>query len=338
MKKFLLPESGKFYKANLHCHTNVSDAALSPEEIKKIYMEKGYSIVAYTDHNTLIPHPELAEENFLPLNGLEYDINSPEPKSYRTCHFCMIALSPDNIIQPCFHRTEYAWGNSVYYRDNVVKFDESLPDYVREYTPECISEMMKIGREKGFFVTYNHPTWSNEDYRHYMKYENMNAMEIYNHGCHILGHDEYNERVYKDMLSGGKRLFCIMTDDNHNHNPIGTRGFDSFGGFTMIKADKLEYLAITDALVKGNFYSSQGPEIHDLWVEDNKLHTTCSDADTIRLSAKTGNWIYFAENDKPLRSASFDLLPILEYVRITVIDKFGKRAETNAYPVEELLK
>ena len=37
MKRFLLPESGTFYKANLHCHTNLSDGHLTPEEIKRIY-------------------------------------------------------------------------------------------------------------------------------------------------------------------------------------------------------------------------------------------------------------------------------------------------------------
>ena len=33
MKKFLLPENGNFYKANLHCHTNISDGKRTPEEI-----------------------------------------------------------------------------------------------------------------------------------------------------------------------------------------------------------------------------------------------------------------------------------------------------------------
>ena len=37
MKKYLLPEGGKFYKANLHCHTTVSDGKMTPEEIKKYY-------------------------------------------------------------------------------------------------------------------------------------------------------------------------------------------------------------------------------------------------------------------------------------------------------------
>ena len=37
MKKYLLANSGHFYKANLHVHTTVSDGQMTPEEIKRIY-------------------------------------------------------------------------------------------------------------------------------------------------------------------------------------------------------------------------------------------------------------------------------------------------------------
>ena len=70
MKKHLLPESGNFYKANLHCHTVLSDGCLTPEEVKEIYKNAGYSVVAYTDHDILIPHhAELSDDEFLALNG-----------------------------------------------------------------------------------------------------------------------------------------------------------------------------------------------------------------------------------------------------------------------------
>ena len=77
MKKYLLPETGNFYKANLHCHTTVSDGKWTPEEVKKNYMAMSYSVIAYTDHDVLIPHPELADENFLPLNSYEMAVNAP---------------------------------------------------------------------------------------------------------------------------------------------------------------------------------------------------------------------------------------------------------------------
>ena len=33
MKKHLLPETGNFCKANLHCHTVLSDGNKTPEEV-----------------------------------------------------------------------------------------------------------------------------------------------------------------------------------------------------------------------------------------------------------------------------------------------------------------
>ena len=71
MRKYLLSESGSFYKANLHCHTTFSDGKLTPAEVKEVYKKLGYSIVAYTDHDILVPHDELNDEGFLALHGFE---------------------------------------------------------------------------------------------------------------------------------------------------------------------------------------------------------------------------------------------------------------------------
>ena len=39
MKRYLLPEGGTFYKANLHSHSTVSDGRWSPGEIKAHYQD-----------------------------------------------------------------------------------------------------------------------------------------------------------------------------------------------------------------------------------------------------------------------------------------------------------
>ena len=137
MKKVFLSQNENYYKANLHCHTNVSDGKLSPEEVKQVYLDKGYSIVAYTDHDVFIPHPELCDESFLALNGFETETNEPYDKTpynfdiLKSCHFCAIALDPETIIQPGWNRKCYTWGNALK-NSHLVKFDESLPDYWRE--------------------------------------------------------------------------------------------------------------------------------------------------------------------------------------------------------------
>ena len=69
MKKYLLPHGTNAYKANLHAHTNISDGALTSEQVKDLYKSNGYSVVAYTDHDLLIPHDELTDKDFLALPG-----------------------------------------------------------------------------------------------------------------------------------------------------------------------------------------------------------------------------------------------------------------------------
>ena len=336
MKRYLLPETGTFYKANLHCHSNLSDGKLSPAQIKKIYMDAGYSIVAYTDHDILIPHPELKEETFLPLNGLEIEVNEKDDgtpyKFIKTMHMCAIALEEENITAPCWHRSKYRFGNAPK-SEHLVKFDDTLPDYERYYTGESVSDMMKTCREKGFFVTYNHPTWSMEDHTNYMGYHGMHAMEIINNISNTgTGIFEYNDRVYDDMLRAGKRIFCLATDDAHGKGGM-------CGGYIMIKAEKLEYKTVTDALMKGNFYSSEAPEIKSLYIEDGKVTITTSEAAEIRFNTGIRKSTRFiANNGEALTEATYELPPDRDpyYFRVTVTDKNGKLAYTNAYFTDEL--
>lgn len=344
MKKYLLSENKNSYKANLHCHTNLSDARLSPDEVKKAYMEHGYSIVAYTDHDIMIDHSDLNEEGFLALRGFEMEITDDKPVDIlggrKTCHACFIALDKDNLIQPMWSGVDekYFYGNAKKHADKV-KFDKNEPEYKRIYTVEAVSDMLKRGREKGFFVTYNHPIWSGENFEQYAYYEGMHAMEICNYGCYEAGHPEYNSSIYDDMLRTGKRIYCISADDNHNGG--ANWAHDSFGGFTVIMADKLEYRTITKALEEGDFYASMGPEIHELYLEDNILHVKCSPAKRICLNV--GRTRYACKKKATvgeyITEASFAIDKKNDiYFRLDIYDENGNAANTNAYFCDEVFE
>ena len=162
-------------------------------------------------------------------------------------------------------------------------------------------------------------------------------MEICNYGCIVVGYNDYVPQIYDEMLQSGKKLFCIATDDNHNLGPVGTRKFDSFGGFTMIKADKLEYETITKALTDGHFYASQGPEIKSLWFENGRIHIFCSPADRVFINTGRRRAVCeYAENGNMLTEVTFRVDPNDVYVRITVIDEKGYPANTNAYFTKDL--
>ena len=336
MKRYLLPENGTFYKANLHSHSTISDGALTPGQMKEVYQKLGYSIIAFTDHDVLVPHQDLTDESFLALNGYEmavFEEGDHDRYHRKTCHFCLIALEPDNLMQICTNHKIFDY-DDVKKNEGLFLYDKNAKSYEDNYSPECVCDMMRQGREHGFFVTYNHPTWSGEGYEQYSRYKHMHAMEICNYTCKLEGHDEYNPRVYDDLLRSGKRIFCIATDDNHNG---GGSLRDSGGAWTMIKADRLEYRTVTKALENGHFYASNGPEIQELYVEDGALHVSTSDAACIRFTFGDRRAVVFhAEAGKPLTTAVCKLVPWAGYVRVTVEDTQGYWANSNAYLLDEL--
>lgn len=335
MKKMLISKEKNFYKANLHCHSTVSDGSKTPAELKEMYMQRGYSIIAYTDHDILISHQDLTDEKFLALNGFEMEINERDDDEdadfslLKSCHLCYIALSKNNLEQVCYHRGRYLGTNAEKQR-HLIRFDETKPDFVRKYTPDTINQMIQEGRNNGFFVTYNHPAWSLETLYEYGKYHGMNAMEICNFSGLTYGYGDYNEKEYDEILRGGERIYCIAADDNHNYRD------DSFGGFTVINADRLEYSCITSALTNGDFYASQGPEIYALWYENGKVGIECSDCERIVLSTGRRRAEAVYKNDQPLTSAVFDVFELDHYIRITTTDSSGRHANTNAYFVDDL--
>ena len=159
----------------------------------------------------------------------------------------------------------------------------------------------------------------------------MHAMEMVNYGCIVGGHDDYNPRVYDDLLCSGQRIYAIATDDNHAVR-------DTCGGWTMIKADKLEYRTISKAMEAGHFYASQGPLIHELWLEDNKVHITCSNAREIFCHKQhvRRDRVRRAADGEYVTEAVFDIFPDDGYFRITVTDENGLHATTNAYFIDTL--
>ena len=57
----LISKDKKQYKANLHCHSIISDGSLTPEELKEAYKAHGYSVLAITDHEYPNDHTALSD-------------------------------------------------------------------------------------------------------------------------------------------------------------------------------------------------------------------------------------------------------------------------------------
>ena len=328
----LLGKNGKFYKANLHCHTCNSDGRMTPEMVKEEYMARGYSVVAFTDHEHVLDNSNLTDGEFLAINGCEVAIKESPREStlvktdMRVVHMNFYAKTPDNLVTPCY--------NSVYdhyLNDNIRDKVQYEGEYERVYSAEGISEIIAEAKRCGFIVSYNHPTWSLEDARHFTGYEGLFAVEIYNHGTAVMGLPT-DELAVDQMRRAGKRVFVTACDDNHNWQKFGTPECDSFGGFVMIDAPELSYSAIMNALESGDFYASTGAEIHSITREGNTVAVECSPAKKISIIRETrkAETVYAPEGELISR-AEFTIDDKNGAFRIRVTDGEGKLAFSQYY-------
>ena len=335
--KICLDPSKKYYKVNLHCHSRLSDGRATPETIKEEYKKRGYSAVAFTDHEHLINSKALSDEEFIAITGCELGISGDKVDTYaplpssKQLHINLFAKDPDCVITP-FYAEKHDW----YKFDDVRHMVVAAEPFERAHTAERINEMVKRAHELGFLVSYNHPDWSLETAEDYLGYEGFDFIEVHNTGCVKSGHfnDEY---AFDNMMKAGKRIFCVATDDNHNAYGFDEPNTDSFGGWVMVAADRLGYSELMTSLENGDFYASTGPEIHSISVSDEgTVDVRCSEAKRIFLITQgRRNSRVLAEEGGFVTEASFKLYPQDVRFRIRVDDGKGCSAFSQIYDVPE---
>ena len=66
------------------------------------------------------------------------------------------------------------------------------------------------------------------------------------------------------MLSAGRVIFGVATDDSHHYKDFHPSRSNPGRGWIVVQAETLEVEAILDGLSHGRFYSSTGVELADL--------------------------------------------------------------------------
>ena len=344
MRKDLLPSDLNWYRANLHCHSTISDGALTPEEIKEAYKKMGYSIVAYTDHEILLDHSDLNDDEFMALTSSEYSINADAPlvdgiegydhgapwRRRKTIHMCVFSKDPHNEFQPAANDGSFAWVQGGKYVGQ-----NKCDGYERKYTKESINETIKRLNDAGFLVQYNHPNWSLNDESDYLNIDGLWSIEILNYATERLTGAEYCPYIYDQMIRSGKyNLLCSMGDDNHN---AGKSLNQSFGGSTFIGAKELKYDQIIEAMENGTVWCASGknpPRFNALYVEDNVIKIDCTEATDVIITGYGRAWRRISD-DRGITHAEFPLDKTDVMFRVTVRDKYGNNAHTHYYKVED---
>lgn len=333
MREYLLPQGGNFYKANLHAHTTVSDGALSPEQVKDLYLSRGYSIVAFTDHDVMVDHSDLADDRFLPLKGYEMRIDDRAERfcEQKTYHINLIAKDPSVCHQVFFNPNSRFTGHAADYAKNVQCRE---PVYQYNFSPIFINRLLRAAEAGGFLTVCNHPHWSLLDKEDLFPLSGLFGIEVTNGTCTaVRGSADHGSELFERMLRAGKtELIPISADDNHNAQGTDGDFSDSFIGFTMIKAPALRYADVIRALESGDCYASEGPLFTDLYAEDGELHVSTSPVREILLlcRGRNGHRLHKA-GDLLLSGGTFPIKRDWGYFRLEIVDERGRRAYTRAY-------
>ena len=328
----LIPEKGRFYKANLHCHTNISDGKDTPEAVKAFYKAHGYSAVCFTDHEVLIDQSALCDGEFIALHGYEVavkqNMNAHTGWFMPVYHFNMIAKDPKNLKMPRFFRDNPSYpGNSRKWMERCARYDETIDSTC--YDKAWLNDYLGAVADAGFLITYNHPEWSLQNSNDYLGLKHLHAVEVINGSC--IPYMDCTGIHFQQMLRSGMRVVPVAGDDNHSVE-------DALQAWTMIKAEALSYEALMDAFEKGHCYASEGPEILSLPMEGGKIRVKTSEAVNIVLRGE-GRYADLARADgAPLTCAEFAYVPekIGAFFRIEVRDAAGNRAYSNAYFTDSL--
>jgi hypothetical protein len=294
---------GRFWRGNLHCHSDRSDGALAPEEVCRRYAAQGYDFLAVTDHfvgrygypvtDTLA----CRTAEFTTLAGAE--LHSGAQENGALWHILAVGLPAD-----------FAPSHS--------------PDFKPVPGQETGPEIAARAVAAGAFVAIAHPHWSGLTAADARSLAAAHAIEIYNHGC-ATGADRGDGAVIADLLlSEGRRLSLIATDDAHFTEA------DHFGGWVMVKAESNSPEALLSALKAGRFYASQGPELRDIRFDGATVEVACSAAETVIVQGRASAAVACHGASMTRARVALDArLAASPWLRVTVIDAAGRRAWSN---------
>ncbi|MEM8791977.1 MAG: CehA/McbA family metallohydrolase [Pseudomonadota bacterium] len=302
MQHIAFSNPGTFWRGNLHTHCDRSDGALTAEDVCRRYADAGYDFLCLSDHfvgRYGYPITDTAgyrTNRFTTILGAE--VHSGAMTNGELWHLLAVGLPED-----------FTPSNS--------------PDFSPREDQESGAELAQRCREAGAFVAIAHPQWNGQTLRDALTIDAAHAVEIYNHGCAIECGRGDGWAICDLMLSEGRNLTAIATDDAHFKGP------DHFGGWVMVKAQENTPEALLQALKDGAFYSSTGPVLHDVAVESEMIRVTCSPA--AHIIAVGQNTAAAQVHGKNLTRAELSLARFREHgwFRVTAMDEIGRCAWSN---------
>ena len=176
MKTFRYGTSGRWFKGNVHLHSNASDGGKSFPELADMYASAGYDFLFRTDHWVLSDTAADSEEYpLLWLDGVEIDGQDATGSAYH-----VVCLGP---VQGISREDGFMAG-------------------------------LEAARAQGALLIVAHPHWCGNSLDDCVRWP-FDGVEIYNHVCHWLNGKSSGLVHWDAVLRSNPNALAFAVDDAH---------------------------------------------------------------------------------------------------------------------------
>ena len=231
----------RWYKGNLHTHTTESDGDAEPEKVVRWYRRHGYDFLVLSDHNhrTILDYPPGRRRFRKPLMIPGEEVSVRILDGTIPVHLNGIGIT--RVVEP-------------------IDAGEVVP---------TIQANVDAILQAGGIASVNHPNfhWA-IDHEALKQVTGASLLEVFN------GHPATNsyggpgrfsgEQIWDGVLSAGRAIFGVATDDSHNYHDFSPERSNPGRGWVVVRSPELTAGAIVEALAAGDFYASNGVTLADL--------------------------------------------------------------------------
>jgi hypothetical protein len=230
-----------WYKGNIHTHTTESDGDADPKTVVRWYRRHGYDFLVLSDHNhrTILDYGDGTRRPGKPLMIPGEEVSVRLQNGTVPVHINGIGIT--RLVEPID-----AGGIVATLQANVDAIVQA-----------------------GGIASINHPNYQWAfDHESIRQVNGASLLEVFN-GVAVAnvngapGKPGYEE-IWDGVLSAGKVIFGVATDDSHNYSDFGYGMANPGRGWVVVRAAELTADAIVDSLASGDFYSSTGVSLAEL--------------------------------------------------------------------------
>ena len=286
---------GQWFRGMFHCHSTNSDGDRSVESVIAWYAERGYDVVAITDHNQVTRVPDTRRDRPLLIPGTEVDVG--RTRLGEPYHILGIGLR--QMIE--------------------------LPRDVAKRHGLDVQEVIEALRKAAATVFVAHPYWSGLVVEDLLSLHGVAGIEVFNANTEVDIGKGYSGVHWDDCLSRGKLLLGAANDDAH------WRLRDYGRAWTMLRLESLTPQAVAEALGTGAFYASTGAVLENVAFDGATVAVRIPPpgAAEVRFICDRRWGQRVVAEGPPLERATYSLRGREKFVRIEIITPSGEQAWTN---------